>query len=135
MKYAFLASRFVLGAILFIFGLNGFTGILPMPSMKELPEFIQLLYISGYITPIKLLEMIAGLIFLSGRFIPLGISLSTPIIVNVLMYHIVFDVKNIAMPVVMLASVSVLIYQHWGLFSQFLMQRHPSAEHHEQTMV
>lgn len=128
MKYVFLAARLVLGAVLFFVGINGFTGILPTPKVSELPEFLQLLYLSGYITPITVLQMLAGVIFLSGRFVPLGITLSTPIIVNMVLYHIVFDMQHLPMALGMAGCVGVLVYQHWGLFSQFLMAKHPSAE-------
>ena len=38
-----------------------------------------------------LVELIAGLLLLSGRFTPLALTLLAPVLVNILNYHITID--------------------------------------------
>ena len=85
------AARIFLGLIFFVFGLNGFLQFMPQPPQPEAAgAFIGALAATGYMFPlIKGTEVVAGLLLLSGRFVPLALTLLAPIIVNIALFHTV----------------------------------------------
>jgi putative oxidoreductase len=91
MFWAVLGARVVLALPFLVFGLNHFLGFMKMPT-PELPEMAKAfggaLGASGYINVVKVLEVVGGLLVLSGRFVPLGLVILTPIAVNILLFEI-----------------------------------------------
>ena len=51
------------------------------------------IYGSGFLTVVKVLEVVAGVLLLSGRFTNLALTLIGPVVVNIALYH-VFLVKG-----------------------------------------
>lgn len=89
MKIAILASRLILGLLFFVFGLNGILHFMnpPMPP-GDAATFATILNTHKYFTFIALLQIIGGLLLLVGRYVPLGLTLLAPILVNILLFHI-----------------------------------------------
>jgi putative oxidoreductase len=98
MKYAIIIARVLLGLVFVVFGSNAFLHFIPMPPMQgQAGAFIGALINSGYIYPIAMLQVIGGLLLLIGRFIPLGLTLLGPVIVNIMLYHIFLDPSGLPM--------------------------------------
>ena len=99
MKYAIIIARVLLGLVFAIFGSNAFLHFIPMPPMQgQAGAFIGALVSSGYIYAIALLQVVGGLLLLIGaRFVPLGLTLLGPVIVNIMLYHIFLDQSGLAM--------------------------------------
>jgi putative oxidoreductase len=98
MKYLYTIARLLLGSIFLIFGLNGFYTFIPVP---EYHPFMKILVESGYIYLIKTIEVTAGILLLSNRFVPLALLLLAMDIVNITAYHILLDPRNwIVVPIV-----------------------------------
>jgi putative oxidoreductase len=88
MKYVLLTARILQGLIFFIFGLNNILHFIPMPAPSgDALIWMQITASHGYFTFIGVLMVIAGLLLLVGRFVPLAITVLAPIIVNILLYH------------------------------------------------
>ncbi|MEZ4871317.1 MAG: acyltransferase [Bdellovibrionales bacterium] len=108
MDKAALVSRYVLGLIFFVFGLNGFLGFITPPApTAEGGAFLGALGATGYMFPfIKGVEVLAGLCFLSNRFVALALVVSAPITINIFLYHTILDpgVQQLFMPVVIVAT-------------------------------
>jgi len=100
------AARIVLGLIFVTFGLNGFYTFIPVP---EFHPFMAILVSSGYIYAIKTIEVIAGSLLLSNRFVPCALVLLGPDIVNILLYHLLLDHRNWPIAAVNLVLLLVLI--------------------------
>ncbi len=83
------AARLVLGLIFFVFGLNGFLQFMPMPPMPDAAgAFVGALAATGYLFPVlKAVEVVAGLLLLAGRAVPLALVILAPIIVNIALFH------------------------------------------------
>ena len=99
MKYAIIIVRVLLGLVFAVFGSNAFLHFIPMPPMQgQAGAFIGALLRSGYIYPIAALEVLGGLLLLlGGRFVPLGLTLLGPVIVNIVLYHIFLDTAGLPM--------------------------------------
>ena len=91
MSWAAVVVRTLVGLMFLVFGLNG---LLPKPfvEMPPLPDpagaFIGLLVTTGYLKAVKALEVLGGVLLLSGRAAPLGVVILTPIAVNILLYEV-----------------------------------------------
>jgi putative oxidoreductase len=91
MFWAVLLARIVLGLPFLVFGLDHFLHFLtmPQPTMPEnAMKFVGALASSGYLNVIKVLEVAGGVLVLSGRLVPLGLTLLTPVAVNILLFEI-----------------------------------------------
>ncbi len=88
MKIAVLVARILLGLTFLVFGLNGFLDFLHMP-MPPGPagQYMGVLFMSHYLQVVFLVEVIGGVLLLSGQFIPLGVVLLGPVIFNILLFH------------------------------------------------
>lgn len=117
MKYALLVSRYGLGLAFFVLGLNGFLEFLPAPEFGvKGGAFIKLLQGSGYWYVVKALEVAAGVSFLSGMKIPVGLSLLGPVLANILLFHIFFSVETIVLPLILLVFFAILFWDNYKTF-------------------
>lgn len=116
MKYAIIIARVLLGLVFAVFGSNAFLHFIPMPPMQgQAGAFIGALASSGYIYVIALLQVVGGLLLLIGtRFVPLGLILLGPVIVNIMLYHIFLDPSGLLMACVIsiLALFLLWIYRY-----------------------
>src|SRR5947207_14911594 len=92
MKYAIIIVRVLLGLMFAVFGSNAFLHFIPMPQIEgEAGAFMGALINSGYVYAIAALQMVGGLLLLTGRLAPLGLTLLGPVIINIVLYHIFLD--------------------------------------------
>ena len=89
MKQAILVARILLGLMFFVFGLNGILHFIhaEMPP-GDAGLFAGIMASHGYMAVVAVLQMIGGLLLLVGRYVPLGLTILAPIIVNILLFHI-----------------------------------------------
>jgi putative oxidoreductase len=109
MKYVIIIVRVLLGLMFAVFGSNAFLHFIPMPPLPpgDAGAFVGALINSGYIYVIGGLQVVGGLCLLIGaRFVPLGLTLLGPVIVNIVLYHIFLD--HIANPIAIVASILAL---------------------------
>ena len=107
MKYAILIARVLLGIVFVVFGSNAFLHFIPTPPLQgQAGAFIGALIASGYIYVVAMLQIVGGLLLLIGRFVPLGLALLGPVIVNIMLYHICLDPSGL--PVAIFVSLLAL---------------------------
>jgi uncharacterized membrane protein YphA (DoxX/SURF4 family) len=119
------AARILLGLVFTVFGLNGFLHFLPQPPMSGPPaEFAGALFATGYMFPlIKGTEVVSGLLLLSGRFIPLALTLLAPVIVNIVAFHAFLAPSGLAIPLLVVALEVFLAWSYRGVFRPMLRAR------------
>jgi putative oxidoreductase len=112
-------ARVVLALPFLVFGLNHFLHFMPTPS-QTLPEpatqFAGALAASGYLDFVKVLEVVGGALVLSGRLVPLGLTILTPIAVNILLFE-VFLVGSIGPGVPLTVLCVALIWAYRSHFA------------------
>lgn len=122
MKIAKIIARAFLGLVFVVFGLNAFLGFIPIPPMGEQASaFMGIIYTSGFLTVVKVLEIGGGALMLASialnRFAPLALSILTPIVVNIFLFHLFLDPAGIAMPVILLGVCGFLVYAYKDNFA------------------
>jgi uncharacterized membrane protein YphA (DoxX/SURF4 family) len=121
-KFAVIAARVLLGLIFVVFGLNGFFNFIQPPEMNDTARtFMGALAGTGYfMIVVKLVEVVSGLMILTGRFLPLGLILLAPVSVNILLFHIFLDPSTLAMAVAIVVMQLFLAWAYRDSFSGVL---------------
>ncbi len=116
--------RSLLGLTFLVFGLNGFFQFLPQPAVApEAGAFLGGLVSAKYLFPLlKGTEVVAGLLLLTGRFVPLALTLLAPVIVNIAGFHL-FLSPGVGMVAFLLGSELYLAWAYRDAFRPMLAAR------------
>jgi hypothetical protein len=100
MKILTNVSRFLLGLIFLVFGLNGFLHFIPMPPPSGVAgQFLGAMFVSNYLLVVSGLQAISGALLLINRYVPLALAILGPIIVNILLFHALMNPAGIGLAV------------------------------------
>ena len=81
-------ARYLAGVIFVVFGLNGFLNFIPMPPPAGIAgQFMGAMYASHYLWVIFSFQLVAGVLLLVNRYVPLAVAMLAPVIVNILSFH------------------------------------------------
>src|SRR5579863_1175539 len=88
MRIASLIAQYLAGGIFLVFGLNGFLSFIPLPPPTGIAgQFMGALYASHYLWVIFAFQLVAGVLLLANRYVPLAVAMLAPVIVNILSFH------------------------------------------------
>jgi putative oxidoreductase len=119
MKIAVVIARVLLGLIFLVFGLNMFFHFIPQQTIPgDAGVIAGLFFVHGWFTFFGILYVVAGLLLLVGRFVPLGLVLLGPIIVNILLFHITLAPSGIVPGLVCAVLEVFLIFAYWPAFER-----------------
>jgi hypothetical protein len=89
MRIASIIARYLEGVIFLVFGLNGFLNFIPLPPPGGIAgQFMGALYVSHYLWVIFAFQVIAGVLLLVNRYVPLAVAILAPVLVNILTFHV-----------------------------------------------
>jgi putative oxidoreductase len=92
MKILVNISRFLLALVFTIFGLNGFLHFIPIPPPTGVAaQFMGAMFVSKYLLFVFTIQLIAGVLLFSNRYVPLALTLLAPVIVNILLFHVLMN--------------------------------------------
>jgi putative oxidoreductase len=118
MKVIAIIARILLGLMFVVFGLNPFLKFLPMPQLAGTAgQFLGALFVSHFVWLVAATQVVSGALFLVGRYVPLAIALSGPVVANILMYHITMDLKGIPMAAVAAVCWLILFWAYRASFT------------------
>jgi putative oxidoreductase len=107
MKIATIIARSLLGLLFAVMGSNEFLHFFPLPPMSgEAGAFIGAMFVTHYLYVFSAFEVIGGLLLLTGRYGPLGLTLVGPVVVNILAFHTFMDPSGL--PVALVVSLLAL---------------------------
>jgi len=97
MKIFATIARFLLALVFIVFGLNGFLHFIPQPppSSDMAQQYFTVMVASHYLMFVFGLQLVAGVLFLSPRTVPLALTIAGPLIVNILLFHALMDPAGI----------------------------------------
>jgi hypothetical protein len=128
MRTASAIARYLAGVIFLFFGVNGFLHFLPLPLPDGVAgQFMGVLFVSHYLTVIFGVQVIAAVLLLTNRFVPLALAVLAPVIVNILCFHALMAPSGLPLALFM-AALWVLIFVYVrpafaGLFQPRLQAR------------
>lgn len=125
MKWPVLVLRTLLGLVFFVLGLDYFlnlTGMKP-PMMPAIAQgYLAALGGTHYMTAIKVLEITGGFLLLTGQYPCLGVTIITPIAVNILCFE-VFLLGQPGLGVALVAICLLLVVGYWRHFKPVFVGR------------
>lgn len=126
MRLVVVGARIIEGLIFLVFGLNGILHMFhtPPPSGDALTWF-GIMVAHHWINFVAVVQLVAGLLLLVGRFVPLALTLLAPVIVNILLYHALLWPHGYGFAVVVLVAEIFLMGVYWRSFAPLL---HPNPE-------
>ncbi|HVJ65813.1 MAG TPA: hypothetical protein VM901_11195 [Bdellovibrionota bacterium] len=125
MKKMIIGVRMLLGLGFVVFGADGLMraitgqGFFPEPTNLS-PELVTVMTgLMGmkYLFPLaKGIEFVAGLTFLLGRYVNLGIVLLTPVMVNILGINLFVAPEGAPMAIALSIMLVIVIWDRWAYF-------------------
>src|SRR6185437_5718361 len=122
MKIAAVISRYLLGLLFSVFGLNGFLHFIhqPPPANPVAIQFFVAVSTSHYMMVVFLVLLVAGLM-------PLALAVLAPVLVNILNYHITMDPGGIG-PGLTAAILWVIVFLRYRSSFAHIFQQRPAEE-------
>jgi len=129
MKAASIISRYLLGLIFIVFGLNGFLNFIhqPPPPNPLAIQFFVAVSTSHFAAFFFALQVVGGLLLLSGYFVPLALTVLAGELYNILAFHLTLAPASIA-PALVASVLWVLVFLQYresftGIFSAKLVTK------------
>ena len=123
MKVTSIIARYLLGLIFTVFSLNGFLNFIhqPPPANPLAIQFLSSVTESHFAAFFFAIQLLGGLLLLSGYFVPLALTLLAAELYNILAFHLTLAPASIA-PALVASVLWVLVFvQHResfkGIFS------------------
>ena len=129
MKIATIIIRTLMG-LLFLFAsiTYFFKLIIPPPPEGAMKIFSDGLAASIYILPtVKAIELLCGLAFVLGLFVPLATILTAPIIINIVLTHLFLDPKGLPLALFLVFANAFVAYAHRASFKPLFKAQNNQA--------
>jgi putative oxidoreductase len=124
MKIVVVIVRILLGLIFLVFGLNGFLSFIPMPQLAGVAgAFLGALVSSHYVYLISGVQVIAGVLLLINRFVPLALALLAPIIANILTYHATMQPSGFPLAIFTTILWAILVWRYRAHFTSLFVHK------------
>src|ERR1700750_1341877 len=100
MKTVSIIARYLLGLLFTVFGLNGFLNFIhqPPPPNPLAIQFFVSISASHFAAFFFAVQLVGGLLLLSGFFVPLALILLAAELYNILAFHLTMSPAGIAVP-------------------------------------
>jgi putative oxidoreductase len=127
MRIVVLIARILLGLVFLVFGLNGFLNFIPVGQLPSglAGQFVTALLQSHYVQVVCAFEVAGGALLLSNRYVPLGLTLLGPIIVNILLYHLLLFHMGVGIACVVAILWGIVAFYHRQSFAGLFVQKSP----------
>ena len=128
MKIAALIARILLGLIFVVFGLNSFLKFIPMQMPQGTAgQFLTALFVSHFVYVVGAAQVIGGVLLLINRYVPPALTILGPVIVSILAYHLLMDLKDLPLPIIVTVLWFILFFRYKQNFSGIFAARLVSA--------
>jgi putative oxidoreductase len=111
MKIVSVIARYLLGLLFTVFGLNGFLNFIhqPPPANPLEMQFLVAISASHFAVFLFAVQLIGGLLLLSGFFVPLALTVLAAELYNILAFHLTLAPATIA-PALVACVLWVLVF-------------------------
>jgi putative oxidoreductase len=127
MKIASVIARYLAGVIFLVMGLNGFLNFIPLPPPGGIAgQFMGALYVSHYLWVIFTFQVIAGVLLLVNRYVPLAVAILAPVLVNIITFHVLMAPAGLPLALFVALLWIVIFIEVRPAFSGLFQSRFPS---------
>ena len=128
MKIASVIARYLLGLLFTVFGLNGFLNFIhqPPPTNPLAIQFFVAISASHFAVFFFAVQLIGGLLLLSGYFVPLALTMLAAELYNILAFHLTLAPATIA-PALVASVLWVLVFLEYRASFKDVLAVKPTA--------
>lgn len=118
----FMGVQIIAGLMLVVFGLNKFLSFIPMsPGSAEMGAFMGALFATGYLMKlVAVIEIVAGLSFLSNKFTALMAVVVMSVMVNATLAHLFLDPSGTGGAAILTLFIIIVMVRHKEAYSKIL---------------
>ena len=122
MKIAVIIVRTLIGLLFLFSSITFFFNLIPQPELTgNVKVFFEGLTAAIYLLPlVKAIELLCGIAFLSGRFVPLATVIIAPIAVNILLVHSFLAREGLPVAIPLFLGLLFLAYAHRKSYAPLL---------------
>jgi putative oxidoreductase len=104
MKIVSLIARILLGALLVFGGSNHLFNFVPKQPLPPgvAGQFVGAMIDTGYLYFIGACEVLGGLLLIANQFVPLGLTILGPIVINIFVVNLLIAPKAVPVAIVMI---------------------------------
>lgn len=111
-----MGALFLLSSITYLFDL-----VEPPPFTGAMKTFNDGLEAAGYLMPaVKIVELLCGIAFVAGRFVPLATILISPIIVNIVFVNALLLPEGLPVAIFLVLANGLVAYRHRDAYRPLL---------------
>ena len=135
MKVVSTVARYLLGLMFTVFGLNGFLNFIhqPPPANPLAIQFFVAISTSHFAAFFFAIQLLGGLLLLSGFFVPLALTLLAAELYNILAFHLTLS-PGIA-PALVACVLWVLVFLHYRESFSGILAAKPVAHEAQKSAV
>jgi uncharacterized membrane protein YphA (DoxX/SURF4 family) len=124
-----LVARILLGLLFVVFGFNKIVPFLPTPMPPgEAGAMLLIMYTHKWLIFYGIVETAGGLMLLSGRFVPLGLTLLAGMITNIMLFSVTLAPSGLAPGIIAGLLEVFLVYAYRASFAGiFAAKAQPTA--------
>lgn len=124
MKIATVIALILLGLVFVVFGLNPFLKFIPMQMPPGTAgQFLTVLFVSHFVYVVGAAQVIGGVLLLINRYVPLALTILGPVIVSILTYHLLMDLKGLPLAIIVTVFWFILFFRYKQNFSGIFTPR------------
>jgi putative oxidoreductase len=129
MKITSIFSRYLLGLIFTVFGLNGFLNFIhqPPPANPLAIQFLVSVSESHFAAFFLAIQLLGGLLLLSGYFVPLALTVLAAELYNILAFHLTLAPASIA-PALVASVLWVLVFVQYRESFKGIFRAKPATQ-------
>jgi len=129
MKIISIIARYLLGLMFTVFGLNGFLNFIhqPPPANPLAIQFFVAVSASHFAAFFFAVQVLGGVLLLSGSFVPLALTLLAAVLYNILAFHLTLAPTSIA-PGLVASLLWVLVFLQYRESFKGIFNAKPAAQ-------
>jgi putative oxidoreductase len=125
MKTTVTVARIVLGLVFFAAGLSGFLLIAHPPAQPPglAGQFQDVFFRSYWVLFVDGVELIAGVLLLANRYVPLALAVLAAVIANIIVFHLTMAPLGLPIAAVLAALWATVATRYRSSFAPLFVQR------------
>ena len=125
MKIVVIIVRVLMGLLFLFASIVYFLNLFPQPELAgNTKTFMDGVNATRYLMPlIKITELLCGIAFVSGYFVPLATVVIAPIVLNIFFFHVFVDTSGLPVAIFLVLANIFLAYANRDKFKPLLEAR------------
>jgi uncharacterized membrane protein YphA (DoxX/SURF4 family) len=125
MRIAMIVVRTLLGLLFLFASITYLFGLVPKPELTgTVKAFNDGLEAVGYFMPLlKVTELLCGLAFVTGRYVPLATVIVAPIVVHIFCFHLFVDRTGLPVAILVVLATAFLALHYRKSYEGLLRAR------------